>query len=138
VDPLAFERIQVGGERGDQRLAFAGLHLGDLSPVEHDAADQLHVEVPHVQRPAAGLANDGKGLGQEVVEGLALSEPVAELDGPRPELLVGECLNVRFFGVDLGDERADSFQLTLVLGADDLRKDRVDDHSQDRTGIERF
>ena len=29
VNALAFERVQVGGQGGDQRLAFAGLHLGD-------------------------------------------------------------------------------------------------------------
>ena len=58
VDALAFERVQVGGQGGDERLAFAGLHLGDLAAVEHRAADQLHVEVPHVQHAPAGLADD--------------------------------------------------------------------------------
>ena len=31
VHALAFERVQVGGQGRDQRLAFAGLHLGDLA-----------------------------------------------------------------------------------------------------------
>ena len=88
VDALALERVQVGGQRGDERLAFAGLHLGDLALVQHAAADELHVEVPHVEHAAAGFADDGERLGQQVVERLALGEPLAELGGLRAQLLV--------------------------------------------------
>ena len=70
VDALALERVEIGRQRGDERLAFAGLHLGDLALVEDGAADQLHVEVPHVEDAAAGLADDGEGLRQQVVERL--------------------------------------------------------------------
>ena len=31
--------VEVQRQRGDQRLAFAGLHLGDLALMEDDAAD---------------------------------------------------------------------------------------------------
>ena len=72
VDALAFERVQIGGQRRDERLAFAGLHLGDLALVQHRAADELHVEVPHVQHAAAGLADDGERFGQQIVERLAV------------------------------------------------------------------
>ena len=51
-----------------------------------DAADQLHVEVPHVQHAAAGLADDGEGFGQQVVERLAVGEPLAELGGLAAQL----------------------------------------------------
>ena len=81
MDALAFERVQIGGQRRDERLALAGLHLGDLALVQHRAADELHVEVPHVEHAAAGLADDGEGLGEQVVERLALGEPLAELGG---------------------------------------------------------
>ena len=107
VDALAVERVQVGGQRRDERLAFAGLHLGDLAAVQHHAADQLHVEVPHVQHAAAGLADDGEGFGQQVVERLAVGEPRAELGGLAAQLLVGERLDLRLERVDLGDERAE-------------------------------
>ena len=53
VDALAFEGVEVRGQRGDERLAFTGLHLGDPAAVQDDAADQLHVEVPHVEHAAA-------------------------------------------------------------------------------------
>ena len=67
VDALAFERVQIGGKRGDERFAFARLHLRDLAGVEHHAADELHVVVPHVQHTPAGFADDGEGLGHEIV-----------------------------------------------------------------------
>ena len=87
VDALAFERVQIGGQRRDERLAFAGLHLGDLALVEHGAADQLHVEVPHVEHAAARLADDREGLRQQVVERLAVGEALAELGGLAAQLL---------------------------------------------------
>ena len=88
VDALAFERVEIGGKGRDERLAFAGLHLGDLALVQHGAADQLDVEVPHVQHAAAGLADDRERLGQQVVERLAVGEPLPELGRLAAQLLV--------------------------------------------------
>ena len=68
--PRAGERIQVSGERGDERFAFAGFHLGDLALVQHHAADQLHIEMAHGQRAAAGLARQGKRRGDRGLEGI--------------------------------------------------------------------
>ena len=55
VDALALQRIEIRRQRGDQRLAFAGDHFGDRAAVQHHAADQLHVVVPHAdeRRPAS-------------------------------------------------------------------------------------
>ena len=39
------EGIEIDRQRGDQGLAFAGLHLGDLALVQDHAADELHVEM---------------------------------------------------------------------------------------------
>ena len=64
------ERVQINRQGGDQRLAFTGLHFGDLALVQHHAADQLHIEVAHVQHAAAGLADHGEGLDQKVVQRL--------------------------------------------------------------------
>ncbi len=97
--------------------------------MEHDAADELHVEVPHVEHAAAGLAHDGEGLGQQVVERRAVGEPLPELGGLGAQLLVGEALDLGFLGVDLGDERPQALQFALVLGADDFREEGVDNHS---------
>ena len=79
VDALAGERVERDGERRGERLALAGLHLGDRAPVQHHAADQLHVEVAHLQRAPRGLADDGEGLGQEIVERLAVAGALAQV-----------------------------------------------------------
>ena len=76
--PLPVEGVEIGGQRGDERLAFAGDHLGDVAAVQHDAADDLHVEVPHVLGAAGGLAAGGERLGQEVVERFAVGQAFAE------------------------------------------------------------
>ena len=81
VHALAAQRVQVGGERRHQGLAFAGLHLGDLAGVQHHAADQLHVEVAHAQHALARLAADGERLGQQGVEALAPAVALLELGG---------------------------------------------------------
>jgi hypothetical protein len=62
------------GSGGDQRLAFAGFHFGDFALVQHHAADQLHVEMAHVEDAAAGFADYGEGFDQQVVERGALGE----------------------------------------------------------------
>jgi hypothetical protein len=78
VDALAGQRIEVGGQRGDQRLAFAGAHFGDLAVVQDHAADQLHIEVAHAEGALAGLAHDREGLRQERVQRLALGHAFLE------------------------------------------------------------
>ena len=74
MDALAGERVEVARQRGDQRFAFAGFHFGDFALVQHHAADQLHVEMAHVEDPAAGFAHDREGFDQEVVERGALGD----------------------------------------------------------------
>ena len=93
VDALALEGVEVRRERGDERLAFAGDHLGDVAAVQDDAADHLHVEVAHVLGALGGLAAGGERLGQEVVELRAGGEPLAELGGDAAQVVVGERLH---------------------------------------------
>ena len=90
MDAAAGERVEIDRKRGDQRLAFAGLHLGDLAFVQHHAADELHVEMTLAERALAGLAHGGECRHQDVVEGLALGELLLEFFGPRAQRLVGE------------------------------------------------
>ena len=129
VDALAVERVQVGGQRGDERLAFAGLHLGDPAAVQDDAADQLHVEVPHVQHAAAGLADDRERLGQQIVERLAVGEP---LRGTRPSSRAAARRRAPAisgsFALISATHRPQPLQVTLVLRADDLREESVNNH----------
>ena len=76
------DRIEIDRQGRHQRLAFTGLHLGNLAAMEDDAADQLHVEVPHVEGAAPGLADDRERLRQQVVQRFAGGE---SLDSILPE-----------------------------------------------------
>ena len=68
---LAGERVEIDRQRGDQRLAFAGLHFGDLALVQDHAADQLHVEMALAERAPAGLAHDRERFRQQIVQRFA-------------------------------------------------------------------
>ena len=78
VHAAAAEGVQVGGQGGDQGLAFAGAHLGDAALVQGDAADELHVEVAHVLGAPGGLAHRGERFGQQVLQALAVSVTLAQ------------------------------------------------------------
>ena len=112
VDALARQGVQVGRERRDERLAFARFHLRDAALMQHDAADDLHVEVLHAEAAPSGLAADGKGLGQEIVEALAFREPFSKRRRLRAELVVAEGLALRFAG---GHEIGDLLKLLDFL-----------------------
>ena len=90
MDALAGQRIEIDRKRRDQRLAFAGLHLGDVAFMQHHAADQLDVEMPLAERALGRLAHGGEGRNQKIVERLAVGELLAEFGGARLQRLVGQ------------------------------------------------
>ena len=90
VGAVAGEPVEVHRHRGDERLALAGLHLGDVAVVEHDAADQLDVEGTHAERALGRLARDRERLEEQVVERLAVLVPLPELGGLGAQLFVAQ------------------------------------------------
>ena len=100
VDALAGERVQVERLDRDERLALACAHLGDVALVEDDSAHQLDVEEPHADRPLERLADGRERLEHELVDRLAVLDPLAKLNGLPCKLGVAERL-------ELGLERAD-------------------------------
>jgi hypothetical protein len=78
VHALGGERVEDDRERRRQRLALAGLHLGDRPVVQDHAADHLDVEVPHVHAAAADLPDEREGLGQELLQRLTLARALAQ------------------------------------------------------------
>src|SRR5437667_1579505 len=93
---LAFERIQIGGERRNQRLTFTGLHLCDTPLMQSHATDELHIEVPHIESPLSGFADDRERFGQQVFERLSVLEALFEFRCLGLELLVGKGGNSGF------------------------------------------
>ena len=75
--PRPASALRAAASVGDEGLALAGPHLRDLALVEHDAADELDVEVTHPERPLHGLAGGREDLGQGIVEGLLQPRKVA-------------------------------------------------------------
>ncbi len=143
VHAVAGERIQVAGERGHQRLAFAGFHLGDLALVQNHAANQLHVEVAHLYRAPSCLANHREGLGQNLVErGLFGFLPLVgvgnsfkprrnarlEFDGLCPQLLVRELLRLQLHRADFTHDGRQALEQALVGSAEDFSKNWIEKH----------
>ncbi len=129
MNPLAGQRVEVSGKGRDEGFALTRLHLGDLAAVQHDAADQLHVEVPHVEHPPASFADHRERLRQQIVERFSRRQPVTEFLRLLAKLDVRQFLDVRFLDVDLGDDWSQLLEVTLVLRADDFCEDGVDQHS---------
>ena len=148
VDAASGEGVEVAGEGGDEGLAFAGLHLGDLALVEDVAAEELDVEVAHADGALAGFADDGKGLGEDFVEGGffggvdggavfvgAVSgvevrpggfDAGLEFGGFASEFVVGEGGGGGVEGVDLLDGGEEALDGALVGGAEDFGDDGVE------------
>jgi hypothetical protein len=114
------ERVEIGGEGGDQRLALAGLHLGDVALVQEDAADQLHVEGAQAQRALGALAAIREGFRQQVVEAFAVLRALAEFRRLLDDAFVGEFLELGLHGVDPVHDAADTLDLAVVGRAEDL------------------
>ena len=78
VHTLPFDRVEVGRECGDERLPFTGHHFGDHARMEDHAADQLGVVMPHREEASAAFATDREGVLEDVIERLAVADPLAE------------------------------------------------------------
>ncbi len=120
VHALAGQGVQIGSEHTGQRLALTGLHLSDVAEVQRTAAHDLDVEVPLAERALGRLPHRGEGLGQQVIQRLALGVALLELVGQRPELGVGQRLVVFFDGVDLPDDPLQLAQDLALASAQDL------------------
>ena len=118
VDALAGQRVQIGGEGGHQRFAFAGLHLGDPALMQHDAAHQLHPVGTHPQHPVCSLPHGGKGLRQNVVQRFAVGETLLELRRFGLKLRIGQGLVFVGHGFDFIHDGIDGFQLAGAVIAE--------------------
>ena len=67
MDAIAGEGVEVGRSSGHQRLAFTGLHFGDVAQVQGSATHQLDVEVTHAERARGRLTHGGEGFREEII-----------------------------------------------------------------------
>ena len=87
--------------------------------MEHHPADELHVEVAHVERALRRLADDGERLREQVVERLAPREAILELRGSCRERLVRERRDLRLERVDPCDGLGVRLDQAVVAAAED-------------------
>ena len=125
VHAVAGQRVEIGRQGRDQRLALTGLHLGDVAEVQGGAAHQLHLVVELAQGAARGLAHHGERLGQDVVEGLAVAQPFTEGVGQRAQFGVGQVDVVVLERLDVIGDRGQPPDLLLFTGAQHLGKNHV-------------
>ena len=128
MHPLAGQRVQIGRKGGDQCLAFAGLHFGDVALMQEDATDQLHIMRAQTKRAARGLAAIGEGFGQKRIKAFAAQCPHAQIVGFGDDLAVGLGAIIGLQRVDPGHQRADRLNLAVVR--------RPKDHFRQRTQSE--
>ncbi len=118
VHALARQGVEVRRQHRGQGLALTGAHLGDLAEVQRRATHELHVEGPLAQRALGTLADDGERLGEQLVEGLALGVPLAELDGLLPEFRVREVDDFVFQVVDVRCDVAQALEHLALASAE--------------------
>ncbi len=111
---LAFEGVEIDRQGGDQRLAFAGLHFGDLAAMEDHAALELDVEVALAECALGSLAHRGEGFGLDVVQRFALGQAFAELGGLAAQFFVGKLGELRFERVDLRHRLVEAFDDAVI------------------------
>ena len=126
VDAAAGEGVQVGRQRGHERLTLARLHLGDfalfalLAFMEHNSAHDLLVEVAHVEVAPGSFAYCRERLGADVVEVVAPGKQDLELIGLGPQLLVRELLELRLQIVDGLNVRPEPLEDPVATAGDEV------------------
>ena len=119
MDTLALKRIEIDGKRRDKCLALAGLHLGDLAAVERDAADQLHIIMPLAKGADGRLADRRKDFGDQVVELLAVGQPLPEPLGLTAQFVIGKRRDIGFKPVDRVDIFTEPANIAIVGRSED-------------------
>ena len=114
VHSASGERVEVHRQRRHQRLAFAGLHLGDAPLVQDHPADKLHVEMTLSQRALGCFAAGRKRGHQKIVQGRPCGNLLLERLRPSAQFLVRERFELALQGVDLCNPRQVAFDAPLV------------------------
>ena len=119
------ERVQVEREARDERLALAGLHLGDVALVQDDPAHHLDVEHPLVGLAETGLADGGERLEEQVVQVLAVLEPLPELGRLRAQVGVRQRAELGLERGDVGGLLGQPLHAAALAEAQELLEARV-------------
>jgi len=91
--------------------------------VQDHAADQLHVEMAHIEHALGRFAHHGKGLRQQVFQHLALGQPLLQLRGLGAQRIVRQRGNGRLQRVDALHGLAVTLDEPVVTAAENASED---------------
>ena len=72
MDAFAGEPVEIHRQGGDERFAFACLHLGHPAEVKGRPAHDLHIVMPLADHPAGGFSDDRESFHEHVFHFLAV------------------------------------------------------------------
>ncbi len=108
------ERIEIDRQRRHQRLAFAGLHLGNAPLVQNHPTHKLHVEMTLTQRSLCRLAAGCKCRRQDVVQRGTVGNLLLERIRPGSQCLIRERFELLLQLVDLRNARQIALDAPLI------------------------
>ena len=112
---LSGQRIEVYRQSRHKCLAFTGLHLGDASLMQDDAADDLYTVVTHTQHAVRRLSHGRKRLRQQRIQRLTVRITLLELRRLGAQFLIRELAVLVLQRIDLVGNRTDLLQLMLAV-----------------------
>ena len=115
-DMYAFsgQSVQISGQGGNEGLAFSRLHLGDHAFVQNYSAQHLHRERAHLKYSPGRLAAYRERIGEDIVQSLAVCEPLPEHGGHPAQLVLAHLLILFLKVQDLFLDRHDLLERSVT------------------------
>ena len=122
MNALAGQRIQIRCNACHQGLTFTGLHLGDSALMQYGGTDQLYRERTLAKHTVSRLPDCCKCLRKNIIQGLAVAQPLPELYSLFLQRCIGHGLIFILQIQHLVLDRFDPSQLLLAVGAENAFK----------------
>ncbi len=117
---LSGKGIEIGRKCSHKGLTLAGLHLGNLTAVQHYAPDKLHIVMTHIKDTFTRFADRRKRLRQQVIKCIALLQTMPKFRRLTLQLLIGKSFILGFQHVYPLNRFTHALNDTLVSATKDL------------------
>lgn len=118
MDAFPFQRVQIDGQRRDQGFPLSGFHLGNAAAMENHTADQLHIEMSHVECAPRHFPAYGESFWQDIVQCLTRLKSLLEVLCLVSQRLIGKRCKTRLQPIDLVHDRTQGLDFTVVFTAE--------------------
>ena len=95
MDAFSGQGVQIRRQSRHQGFALTCFHFCDFAFVQHDAANQLNIEVAHFQCPQRCLSDSRKRLRQQIVKGFSPINALFKFGRLSLEFIITHGLNGR-------------------------------------------